>query len=250
MTAMIRNDADKEWMLPLLDIRNELDFRSEDALARERARRDFRRMNGTLTLYEAAGGVQQLVPGPYTQKARAHWLRRVLEAQHEIQSNPDSPESVRELSLITQEELEEIRRIWVIEKSEVEDLVPTIYEEALQCAYPAGPIDEALVFGPEAFDLLREACSGDPLLYEVSRNLLEITRRFRTKAARRGLYESMESAIKKGYFSDSDDALKWAQYSAQHSGVRDRPEDAHISGATAEADTPELATSPNEDDGQ
>jgi DNA sulfur modification protein DndC len=248
MTAMIRNDSDKEWMLPLLDIRNELDFRSPDALSRERDRRDFRRMNGALTLYEAAGGVQQLVPGPYTQGARAHWLRRVLEAQREIQSNPDSPESVRELTLINLDELEEIRRIWVVDKSEVEDLVPTIYETTLEKPYPAGPIDESLVFGDDAFDLLQHACSGDPLLYEVSRNLLEVTRRFRTKAARRGLYETMEQTIRKGYFSDAADALDWAQYSAQIGSADEYPSDSDPVPNPVDSQIPELAGEISEGD--
>ena len=246
MTAMIRNDSDKEWMLPLLDIRNELDFRTPEALSRERERRDFRRMNGVLTLYEAAGGVQQLVPGPYTQQARAHWLRRVLEAQREIQSNPDSPESVRELTLINLDELEEIRRIWVVDKSEVEDLVPKIYETTLEKPYPAGPIDESLVFDGDAFELLQHACSEDPLLFEVSRNLLELTRRFRTKAARRGLYESMEQAIRKGYFSDAADALAWAQYSAQVRSTDEYPTDSESTQITEHLHIPEFAAEVDE----
>jgi DNA sulfur modification protein DndC len=238
MTAMIRNDSDKEWMLPLLDIRNELDFRSPESLNRERERRDFRRMNGSLTLYEAAGEVQKLVPGPYTQEARAHWLRRVLEAQREIQSNPDSPESVKELTLINLDELEEIRRIWVVDKSEVEDLVPKIYESTLDQPYPVGSIDESLVFGDEAFDLLKQACANDPLLYEVSRNLLEVTRRFRTKAARRGLYESMDRTIRKGYFAGAEDALNWAKYSAQIGTKEDRA--IYSDSAQATEDLPNL----------
>ena len=43
MTAMIQNDAEKEWMEPLLDFRNELDFRGEADRKRDLGRRDFRR---------------------------------------------------------------------------------------------------------------------------------------------------------------------------------------------------------------
>lgn len=211
MTAMIRNDVDKEWMLPLLSLRNELDFRSPEALAKERERRDFRRMNGGLTLYDAGQDEVQLVPGPYTQEARAYWLRRLLETQREIQTNPETPESVRELQLISVEELEEIRRIWVKDKMDVEDLVPLIYEKEIGAAYPAGPIDEALVFDREALGLLKAECGDDPCLYEVTRNLLETTRRYRSKATRRGLYESMEKVISRGYFEGRDDALAWAK---------------------------------------
>jgi len=46
LTAMIQNDEDKEWLQPLLDLRAELDV--EDS----RDRRDFRRRNGQVQLYE------------------------------------------------------------------------------------------------------------------------------------------------------------------------------------------------------
>ena len=46
MQAMIRNDQDKDWMEPLLDLRNELDPKRE-----ERESRDFRRMSGLVQLY-------------------------------------------------------------------------------------------------------------------------------------------------------------------------------------------------------
>ena len=71
MTAMIHNDTEKEWMQPLLDVRDRL----ADAEA-GRELRDFRRSHGRVSLYNG-----RHVPGPYTQKARAGWLRMVLQAQ-------------------------------------------------------------------------------------------------------------------------------------------------------------------------
>src|SRR5690606_35996198 len=102
-----------DWMLPLLELRNELDFRTDEARSRERERRDFRRLSGKLTGYENSQGAYQLVPGPYKPEAREHWLRRVLEVQHWLQVN--APDNVGPVELITLEELQEIRRIWVVE---------------------------------------------------------------------------------------------------------------------------------------
>ena len=82
MAAMIQNDAEKEWMEPLLALRDELDFRGDAKRATERKNRDFRRLSGSLTLYHPGDSDEsQLVRGPYTQEARANWLRRVLETQ-------------------------------------------------------------------------------------------------------------------------------------------------------------------------
>ncbi|MGE5655642.1 MAG: DNA phosphorothioation system sulfurtransferase DndC, partial [Actinomycetota bacterium] len=46
MEAMILNDAEKEWMQPLLDLRNELDIEND------RDKRDFRRIYGKVELFE------------------------------------------------------------------------------------------------------------------------------------------------------------------------------------------------------
>ena len=110
MEAMIKNDEEKVWMTPLLELRNELD-KPDD-----RDRRDFRRMNGRVQLM---GDGSIVVPGPYTKEWRERWLRRVLEAQHSARL--EGPAEFRSLQLITLEELHEIRRIWLYEKHEFDD---------------------------------------------------------------------------------------------------------------------------------
>ena len=77
MGAMIQNDEQKGWMQPLLDVRNELDFRGDENRAKDRERRDYRRMSGALHFYESRDGLG-LIPGPYTQAAREDWLRLIL----------------------------------------------------------------------------------------------------------------------------------------------------------------------------
>lgn len=82
-------------------------------------------MNGRLHLFhptEPADGDDQretLVHGPYIQSAREEWLRRVLAAQMEVRKL--GPEEVREIELISIEELDYIRQIWVEEKNGFED---------------------------------------------------------------------------------------------------------------------------------
>ena len=98
MTAMIRNDSEKEWMEPLLALRNELDFRMNEEKEGDGDRhlRDFRRMSGNVQLYN-----NRPIPGPYTQSSRARWLRKLLEAQQWIREN--GPEEVRNIELIRAE---------------------------------------------------------------------------------------------------------------------------------------------------
>ena len=204
MTAMIQNDQEKEWMLPLLQLRNALDVPDDRHL------RDFRRMSGALTLHN-----DRLVHGPYKQAVREDWLRRVLEAQSWVRKH--GPEEMRGLELITMPELHEIRRLWVVEKHELEDSLPRVYEAATGVAFPGGKIDDNLVFGPEEMTLLREVCEGDELHFEMVRELVDVERQMRTKSRRAGLFTALEDAFRRGYFENEEDALAMARRRATRS---------------------------------
>ena len=54
MTAMIQNDEEKEWMMPLLKLRHAIDFRNEgngDEENSDRHLRYFRRMSGAVQFF-------------------------------------------------------------------------------------------------------------------------------------------------------------------------------------------------------
>ncbi|GAB3861623.1 DNA phosphorothioation system sulfurtransferase DndC [Dactylosporangium cerinum] len=198
MTAMVLNDAEKAWMEPLLALRNELD------LPDDREYRDFRRMNGTVQLFH-----DEPIPGPYTQPSRQRWLRRLLEAQEEVRRN--GPAEVVGIELITLAELEEIRRIWIVEKHEFEDALPRIYADATGRPYPGKPLDEALPLGAVEVELLAEICGDDRLLFETVRELLDIERRHRNQLRRAGLFPALEKALTKGFYLDRHDAVNYAR---------------------------------------
>ena len=198
MAAMIQNDDEKEWMLPLLELRNELDIANDKPL------RDFRRLTGAVTLFH-----DEPVHGPYTQDSREHWLTRVLEAQTWIRTH--GPEDLHTMDLITIEELHEIRRIWVFEKHEIEDSLPRIYETKTGEAFPGRPLNEHLVLGADDVELLKEICGDDSLHFEMTRSLISVERRFRTMARRAGLFDELEKVVKKSFYIDKDDAVERAR---------------------------------------
>lgn len=197
MSAMIQNDEEKEWMLPLLELRNELDVTDDRHL------RDFRRMNGSVQLFH-----DQPIHGPYTQDSRERWLRKLLEAQSWIRVN--GPAQVGTLNLITLNELEEIRRIWVVEKHEFEDRLPVVYREATGEPYPGRPLDEHLPLGADVVGLLRELTGGDRLHFEMVRELLDVEQRHKLRARRAGLFDELERALRRGFYDDEADATSRA----------------------------------------
>jgi len=213
MAAMIQNDFEKDWMLPLLEIRNELDFRSESARERDQENRDFRRMTGKVQYFEDKEGRGRLIRGPYTQKARAYWLRRVLEAQTKVRES--GPTEVKGWELITVEELDEIRRIWLSEKHEAEDILPQIYEESMGHPYPGQRYERDPLLNDEYLSILKEIVGDNELHYELTRNLLDIECQYRNMARRRGLFGDLQSAIERCFYTSEDDALDLATRNAR-----------------------------------
>lgn len=193
MAAMIQNDDEKEWMLPLLALRDRLD------VADDRHLRDFRRITGRVQLHG-----DRLIHGPYTQAAREDWLRELLQAQHWIREN--APENVRNTQLVSRDELKEIRRIWVIDKHEFEDRLPAIYAEAMGEPFDEGAVDGHLPFGADELADLREL-AGNDLHYQLVRELLDIERKQKLSLRRRGLLDDLESALERHFYDDAADAL-------------------------------------------
>ncbi|EBR1048291.1 DNA phosphorothioation system sulfurtransferase DndC, partial [Salmonella enterica subsp. enterica serovar Kentucky] len=217
MSAMIQNDSEKEWMYPLLALRNEIDINdsNKDKKAKkiqaDKDRRDFRRMNGSLTVHINEYGAD-LVRGPYRQAFREHMLRKVLEAQLQVQAL--GPEEVKELELLTIDDLEAIRELWVESKNEVEDSVPTIYQSVMNKPYPGSKGKNHPLLNRNIMQKLKEKCAEfddtDGLKYEQVRELLTIADKHKHLLRRSTLYKELESALDKTAFNDISEARKFA----------------------------------------
>ena len=274
MTAMVQNDRELEWMQPLLELRNLIDFREDgtaknaatgethevhtkreafqspvgEALGKlltkmsgrpieelvrdrdwEKYLRDFRRLN--------SGNVQinipkrktdrkddnnkpimepdlsvplnewRYIPGPYIQQARECWLRALLTAQTAVREL--GPDAVSDLELITLEELEEVRRIWVVEKHEIEDRLPVVFEDVTGESYPGKSLDDNLVMGDEEMEELSSICDQKDLHYQLTRDLLGLTIQNRNSARRAGIYEAIEKTIQRSFYDSRDQAIEW-----------------------------------------
>jgi DNA sulfur modification protein DndC len=194
MEAMIKNDEEKLWMTPLLELRNELgDFENESS------RRDFRRMSGRVQLFHDG-----IVRGPYTKTAREYWLRRVLEVQRSIRSC--GPEEFRSIELITDPELHEIRRIWIYEKHEFDDSLPSIFEEITGKVFSIPPSDDNLLRADD-WRLLRDICGQDSEFFHLQAALLDVEREFRGMSRRAGIYDALEDRLRAGQYENEESAI-------------------------------------------
>lgn len=203
MEAMIKNDDEKVWMTPLLDLRNDLaDF------SQEKKRRDYRRMTGRVHLFH-----DSLVRGPYTKESREYWLRRVLETQCQLREL--GPDEFRKIELISMNELQEIHRIWRYEKHEFDDALPRLYEEIIGQPFPLPPADDNLLRG-EDWQILKSVCeqaceeSGVEdfeRFFELQVSLLDVEREFRGMSRRSGIYEALEDRLRACQFESETQAL-------------------------------------------
>jgi DNA sulfur modification protein DndC len=201
MEAMILNDSQKEWMQPLLDIRNELDEPND------RYRRDFRRLAGRVDTFDKKGEdgttfIEQ-IPGPYLKVWREHWLRRVLEAQTHVRKT--APPEMRDITLITQEELSEIRRIWLEEKHEFDDSLPQIYEEATGETFEDSRPTGRKLLGNDEWEVLKEVCEGEASAnLELMAKLLDTERQYYQKIRRTGIYKDLANHFETSSLSRDD----------------------------------------------
>jgi DNA sulfur modification protein DndC len=214
MAAMIKNDDEKLWMTPLLELRNDLGDVSKD-----KARRDFRRMNGRVQLFHDG-----VVRGPYSRAAREYWLRRVLQAQQETRRL--GPAEFRHLELISLAELHEVRRIWLYEKHEFQDSLPRIYEEVTGQAFPKPAADDHLLRS-EDWEILREVCEDDEGFFQLQTGLLDIEREFRGMVRRAGIYEALEDRLRAGQYASENEALAIRQEEERRRDEAIRKDSAH-----------------------
>ncbi|MNJ52807.1 hypothetical protein D3C77_481610 [compost metagenome] len=206
MHAMIQNDDQKSWMQPILDFRNNyLSTNDWDV-------RDFRRMNGRVKLM-GNGETSELIHGPYLQSYRAKLLEELLKTQRNIQTaNIPSHGS---LELISLEELDAIRRIWIEEKGEIEDLVPQVYERVYGKPYPGKTI-EPQPLDLEDLELLKEVAGElDPdasdQLYQLTRNLLAVQFQSMQTQKRSQHLNSLEEVLRANTFRTEQEALIFAR---------------------------------------
>lgn len=191
MEAMIDNGED--WLEPLLDFR-ELLASTQDPLVKLQVR-DFKRRNGQVML-KADGGI---VPGPYKLSVRKDFLRRLLQTEKLIRERGPNPDG----SLITKEEMEEIRRIWRSEAQDWEDSVPKIYKEVFgdEGEWIA---NEQAGFSTEDRELLDAVCANHQVSSAMVAKLLDVERDLHGMSRRSAVHQRISSVLDEDWRSEDE----------------------------------------------
>ncbi|WP_223497050.1 DNA phosphorothioation system sulfurtransferase DndC [Pseudomonas sp. A-RE-26] len=215
MQAMIQNDEEKAWMQPILDFRNNyLSIKDWDV-------RDFQRMNGRIKILNER---DELIHGPYLQSYREKLLEELLLTQKTVRAAKVPGHG--EIELISLEELDAIRRIWVEEKGEIEDLVPIIYEKVFNESYPGKELEPSPLEAQDLALLNEISAEIDPSasdrLYKLTRTLLAAQFQAMQSQKRSKHLDRLEEVLKANAFRTEDEALAFAISNRDHN-IQDEP---------------------------
>jgi len=169
MTALIDNGL--TWLTPLLNLRNQMVDERNIAKNRMPERR-----NGT----KAINGF-----GPYTPKYRASLLKRLLEAQKEVQK--DKPH----VELITNQELVAIQTIWYRDFI-FNYKISKIYRQAYKIELDMKDRNKK---HEKELELLKKSCKENPKDFELIQELLTLQKNKSLLNKKRGLKDDIEKRI-------------------------------------------------------
>jgi DNA sulfur modification protein DndC len=192
MEALIDNG--EEWMVPMLEFR---DFLAETQQPERRKEvRDYRRRDGRVHL-STKSQAESLTRGPYTLAFRKELLERLLRVQVQVRQHDPT------LTLISAEELFEIRRLWRVEAQDWEDSIPAIYRRATGQEL-AWPRDDGAIFGAEEHGLLAQMCAEEELPLDLMLALIESQRQQTALSNRAAVHARIEGVLRSEWRSESE----------------------------------------------
>lgn len=164
-------------------------------------------MNGSLQ-----GSYERLHHGPYLKEIRDEWLEKLLTIQKNL--NDNCPSDFDSIELISEEELREIRRIWVLEKHEFDDSLPKIYKKVYGRPFNDPDWIGSQLFGKDEWELLKETCNdpqyaGEELLFEMMYSLIDVENQSTGLDQKKGLIDNLTKVIKRNFYANETDATNY-----------------------------------------
>lgn len=141
MEAMI--DSGEDWMIPLLEFRDWLSSTQNPDVKPQQ--REFKSRDGKIKVTDSG----KLRYRTYKLEFSKQMLKRLLETQLEVQEYDEG------FNLISDAELQEIRRIWITERQDWEDSLPSIYKQVFNKEVP-GNFSDQYIPGPDELETLVE----------------------------------------------------------------------------------------------
>jgi DNA sulfur modification protein DndC len=191
MESMV--DSGEEWLEPLLEFRDYLATTIDPA--RKREFRDIKGRDGRVILKKDGKPAART----YKLETSKDTLEKLLKVQQEIRKNgPDS-----DGTLISEDDLHEIRRIWRTERQDWEDSVPLIFRKVngFDLDWPS---DDDGQFSTDRKTLLSNICAEYDVPFDLVAKLLETERRSSGMARRAGIQKSLSAVLSQEWRTEEE----------------------------------------------
>ena len=157
------------------------------------------------------GNYGKLFHGPYKKEVRDQWLERLLTIQKDI--NENGPDEFSDLELIRLPELQAIRRIWVNDKHEFDDSLPTIYEKVIGKMFDDPDWIHNENFESEEWAILKKVCEemypDEELVFEMMYTLIDLENKASGVNQRKGILDDINLTLGKTYYKNEEDATQF-----------------------------------------
>ena len=184
-------DSGEDWMEPLLDFR---DFLASTQNPEKKPEiREHRRRNGQITIFN-----DKLVHGPYTLEFCKKLLERLLTTQQQVRKEGPDPN----IRLITDSELEEIRKIWRTERQDWEDAVPQIYAKIVE--ERDWIVDDTFSFSKKDKEILKAICGEKEVPVTLVSKLLDTEQQMDGMSRRAKIQDRIDEIFHEDWRSEEE----------------------------------------------
>ena len=185
-------ESGQEWMEPLAELRHDLKITQDPEMWPKI--RQITRRNGMVDLKSDGS---DYTPGPYTMEFRKEYLEKLLRGQQKVRQHDPN------MTLISEDEIREIQRIWRIEQGDWQDSAYRIYEEV--CGIRLGrELDDSGAMGETEQRILEAACRNHGVPYKLVSTLLGAEHEALAKSAHSKIFARIDSELKKEWREDID----------------------------------------------
>ena len=171
------------------------------------------RRDGQVTL--KMGESEGYTPGPYRMNFRREYLEKLLQAQKEIQSNPET----ENIELILDEEIHEIQRIWRMEEGDWKNSAYEIYKNVTgkQFDYIQEDIGG---FSKIEQEVLEEICKEKKISFKLISTLLNMELKLQGATRHSKIYDKIKSELEKEW-RDVEDEKVFEEIMEQKKFIKD-----------------------------
>ena len=193
-------DSGEEWMRPMMEIRNKL---YETTLPENKSK--YRQLKSRAGYYRMkSDNSGKITHGPYKFEYSKQLLRSLLKAQKELEKNFTD----KDFRIIYNNELHEIRRLWLTERGDWEDSLPKIYKEIMGTELDWIE-DDTQIFSMKEKDLLDKICNENNLSLDLVRELFDVEKEFSGMVKRSGIYRKIDTVFNKDWRSVDEVIRDW-----------------------------------------